>query len=91
MLFKDKIPEIQDIYRIAQGVKEYPVSAQEIIRITKSHGYRKNIVHFIEMFCDQIAVDFESRADFYTRATEFALLLCEERIQTRESTLSLQS
>jgi len=90
MVFNEKLPELHDLCRIAGSVKSYPVSPEELAKNAKDLGYGKNVIDFINLFIDRKRGTFESRSNFYTRAAELALLICEEREQPKENFLSPQ-
>lgn len=91
MLFTEKLPELHDLCKVAKSVRHYPSNAEEIKAVAEGLKCKRNVIHFINLFCNHPSTIFESRTDFYTRAAELALLICEERIQPQESIFSTQS
>lgn len=90
MVFTAKIPELSDLLRIARGVKDYPCSTSEIVKVAKNFGFDKNVIDFLELFSHDRKDEFLSRSDFYTRAAELATLISEERAASKETFLNSQ-
>lgn len=84
MVFKAHLPELADLCRIAGSIESYPASPDIVAKAAASLGYGSNIIEFINLFSNEDSVEFENRIDFYTRAAELAMLICEERITPKE-------
>ena len=90
VVFKEKLPELNDLCRIAGAVGNYPASIEAVVSTAKNLGYGKNVIDFINLFSEQKPDKFESRIDFYVRAAELAMLICEEREQPKDGWLGPQ-
>lgn len=91
MVFKPELPELADLCRITRSVKSYPTSTDTIAEVARDLGYGSNVIEFINLFPHGRGDKFESRADFYTRAAELAMFICEERISPKEELRSPQN
>lgn len=91
MAYKNKLPTLSEICKIAQSIQEYPTTTSTIIQTSKKMGYGDDTVAFFGMFKTGGRDDeFDGRSDLYSRAAELAFLICEERSQPKEGVLSRQ-
>lgn len=84
MKFTGQLPELDELCRIAGAVPDFPATTEEITETATLEGYGKNVIDFINLFPHRGQEEFLSRSDFYTRAAELAMLICEERQQPPE-------
>jgi hypothetical protein len=91
MVFKAQLPELTDLCKIARAVKSYPATTEQVVKAAQDIGYESSVAEFINLFSHDDRQMFESRADFYTRAAELAMLICEESEQPREVLRSPQN
>lgn len=85
------LPRQGEIRLLAQRIARFPASADYIIRLAKQLDCSSDLIYFLRLFYEGNRPEvFESREDFFTRATELAMLIREERKQPTEALLSPQ-
>jgi hypothetical protein len=90
MIFTAQPPQLTDLCKIARAVKDYPATTEQLVHAAQDIDCSPDVIEFINLFPQDDESVFESRADFYNRAAELALFICEERLQPQEGTLSPQ-
>lgn len=86
MNYTKQLPDVDDLQKLAGSVEDFPRKTNEIIGLAKNQGYGSEIIDFLKLFHGS----FESRGDFYARASELVMLIKEERKQPEEQTLTPQ-
>ena len=85
------LPRQGEIRQLARQITRFPTTADHIIRIAKQYDYSDDLVYFLRQFYEGKQPEvFESREDFFNRATDLAMLIREERKQPTEVLLSPQ-
>lgn len=87
MSYQGRLPELHELAMIAESVRSYPVSLEELIEHARRLGFEQDVQDFIGLFRDKQPAKFQSRADFYIRSADLALLIYEERHQPKEGFL----
>lgn len=91
MVYTKPLPELKDLCLLAHAVPSFPARTGEVIAIAKRMGYGSDVIDFLRLFPeDAYNGNFESRADFYTRTAELAMMICEENWLQPEGKLSPQ-
>ncbi len=92
MTYARQLPQLDELCQLARQMDEFPATVEDVIKIATDQGYGDHVLHFLKLFSvgNQLAT-FQSRAEFYTRAAELAMIICDEREQPAEQLLSPQN
>lgn len=91
MAYLLRLPRQAEIRRLAQYITSFPATTEYIIQRAKQLDLSTDLQYFLRQFYQGNRPEvFDSRADFFTRATELAMLIKEEREQPKETLLSPQ-